>query len=74
MGIIGLYFSIFYVERNSFIDLVRWLFNFLCTALRQCDKTADWWERLVYLKKALVAILRLYKELMDYHSSKDRKG
>jgi len=39
------------------IKLVRWLFSFLLTALRNCDKTLDWREQLVYYKKAVVAAL-----------------
>lgn len=46
-------------------NLVRWLFNFLFVVLRQCDKTADLWERFVFYKKALVATFRLYRLLVE---------
>ena len=53
---------------NKFIfrvKLLRWLFTFLKTALRRCDKTADWGERLVYYKKAVVATFKLYHLLSE---------
>lgn len=61
---------------NKFIfrlKLLRWLFPFLQTALRGCDKTADWGERLVFYKKAVVATFKLYHLLLSEKEKKSTK-
>lgn len=54
------------------VKLLHWLLCFILTALRQCGKTADLKELLVFYKKALVATFRLYL-LLSKEEKKSRQ-
>jgi hypothetical protein len=56
----------------STINRVKWHFDLLCTAIPR-SKELGWCKGLAYFKKALVAVVRLYKIQKALDSEKDRK-
>ena len=71
--LILLFYELYGERVISRIRLVKWHFDMLCTAIRR-SKELGGWKGLDFLKKALVAIPRLYKILKALDSKKDRKG
>ena len=57
----------------SKVQLVRWLLcSFLYTALFEGDKTTNWWDRIVYYGRCVVATWKLYHLMCE--EEKKKKG